>query len=131
VEELLAEGPVELDGYKDLSARYVLQVFPDMIGMPHEGRHFLAMEMLEGEVLSRTVEGRPLTIDNGAPLRLVAPAHYGYKNPKHLSGVEFWLDDRNYRPAAFRFMDHPRARVALESLCIVVRACRPSWRGYR
>ena len=29
----------------------------------HEGRHFLAMEMLEGEVLSRTVEGRPLTID--------------------------------------------------------------------
>jgi hypothetical protein len=24
------------------------------------------------------------------------------------------LDDRNYRPAAFRFMDHPRARVALE-----------------
>ncbi len=41
VEELLADGPVELDGYKDLSARYVLQVFPDMIGMPQEGRHFL------------------------------------------------------------------------------------------
>ena len=65
-------------------------------------------------LLADTLNGRPLTIDNGAPLRLVAPAHYGYKNPKHLSGVEFWLDDRNYRPAAFRFMDHPRARVALE-----------------
>jgi 4-methoxybenzoate monooxygenase (O-demethylating) len=32
---------VELDAYKDLSARYVLTVFPDMIGMPQEGRHFL------------------------------------------------------------------------------------------
>ena len=34
-------GPVELDGYKDLSARYVLQVFPDVIGMPQEHRQFL------------------------------------------------------------------------------------------
>jgi cytochrome P450 len=41
VNELLADGPVEIDAYKDLAARYVLQVFPDMIGMPQEGRHFL------------------------------------------------------------------------------------------
>ena len=61
-----------------------------------------------------TLNGEPLTIEHGAPLRLVAPAHYGYKNAKHLRAVEFWRDDRQYRPAGFRFMDHPRARVALE-----------------
>jgi DMSO/TMAO reductase YedYZ molybdopterin-dependent catalytic subunit len=55
-----------------------------------------------------------LTVAHGAPLRLVAPAHYGYKSVKHLSAIEFWSDDRHYRAAGFRFMDHPRARVALE-----------------
>ncbi len=29
----------------------------------HEGRHFLAMEMLDGQVLSRAIDGRPLKID--------------------------------------------------------------------
>lgn len=61
-----------------------------------------------------SLNGEPLAIEHGAPLRLVAPAHYGYKNAKHVCGVEFWRDDRQYRSAAFRFMDHPRARVALE-----------------
>ena len=61
-----------------------------------------------------TLDGEPLPIEHGAPLRLVAPAHYGYKNAKHVCAVEFWPDDRRYHSAAFRFMDHPRARVALE-----------------
>src|SRR6266487_1965341 len=29
----------------------------------HEGRHFLAMEMLDGQVLSKAIEGRPLKIE--------------------------------------------------------------------
>lgn len=74
----------------------------------------LADLMADGVLLADRLDGEPLTIAHGAPLRLVAPAHYGYKNAKHLRGVEFWRDDRNYRPAAFRFMDHARARVALE-----------------
>ena len=65
-------------------------------------------------LLADTLDGEPLPLEHGAPLRLVAPAHYGYKNAKHLSAVEFWRDDRKYRPAAFRFMVHPRGRVALE-----------------
>lgn len=70
----------------------------------------LAADVLVADML----DGKPLSIDHGAPLRLVAPAHYGYKNAKHLSAVEFWCDRRAYRRASFWFMDHPRARVALE-----------------
>jgi hypothetical protein len=44
----------------------------------------------------------------------VAPAHYGYKNVKHLRSIEFWRDARAYRLAGPRFLDHPSARVALE-----------------
>lgn len=69
--------------------------------------------LADNVVFADTLDGEPLSIEHGAPLRLVAPAHYGYKNAKHVSGVEFWRDDR-YRYPAFRFMVHPRARVALE-----------------
>lgn len=65
-------------------------------------------------MLADTLDGEPLTIEHGAPLRLVAPAHYGYKSVKHLSRIELHHDDAAFRPSAFRFMDHPRARVALE-----------------
>ncbi len=72
-------------------------------------------DLLAGDVLlADRLEGRPLSIEHGAPLRLVAPAHYGYKNAKHLCGVEFWRDRRAYRSASYWFMDHPRARVAYE-----------------
>jgi DMSO/TMAO reductase YedYZ molybdopterin-dependent catalytic subunit len=72
-------------------------------------------DLLASDVLlADRLNGKTLTIEHGAPLRLVAPAHYGYKNAKHVSRVEFWGNDREYRPAGFRFMDHPRARVALE-----------------
>lgn len=65
-------------------------------------------------LLADRLNGQPLTIEHGAPLRLVAPAHYGYKSVKHLNRIEFWRSSANYRPVGFRFMDHPRARVARE-----------------
>ncbi len=72
-------------------------------------------DLLASDVLlADRLDGKPLTIEHGAPLRLVAPAHYGYKNAKHLTRVEFWREDRKYLPSALPFMDHPRARVALE-----------------
>ena len=57
---------------------------------------------------------QPLTIEHGAPIRLVAPAHYGYKSAKHLDRIELRVDDAGYRPLMPRLLDHPRARVALE-----------------
>jgi hypothetical protein len=33
---------------------------------------------------------------------------------KHLSRIEIRTDESRFRPAAFCFMDHPRARVACE-----------------
>ncbi len=72
-------------------------------------------DMLAADVLlADTLNGLPLTIEHGAPLRVVAPAHYGYKSLKHLSRIEFHQGVPRLRPAALAFMDHPRARVALE-----------------
>ena len=65
-------------------------------------------------LLADQLNGQPLSIAHGAPLRLVAPAHYGYKSVKHLNRIEFWRSSANYRPFGLRFMVHPRARVACE-----------------
>lgn len=65
-------------------------------------------------LLADRLDGRPLTIEHGAPLRLVAPAHYGYKSVKHLHRIDFWRSGAHYRPFGPRFMVHPRARVAQE-----------------
>lgn len=95
---------------------------------PSDGASFIVMHGQDGArsslpledlvaddvLLADRLDGAPLSIGNGAPLRLVAPAHYGYKSVKHIDRIAFHFDDRNYRPSAFRFMDHPRARVALE-----------------
>jgi DMSO/TMAO reductase YedYZ molybdopterin-dependent catalytic subunit len=73
-------------------------------------------------LLADRLDGRPLSVAHGAPMRLVAPAHYGYKNLKHLRSIEFWCDAREYHFAGPNFMDHPRARVALEE-----RGRMPAW----
>jgi 4-methoxybenzoate monooxygenase (O-demethylating) len=41
VDRLLADGTVELDGHTDVAAAYVLKVFPDLLGLPEEGRQHL------------------------------------------------------------------------------------------
>jgi len=75
----------------------------------------LLEDLLAPDVLIATrLDGAPLSVAHGGPMRLVAPAHYGYKSVKHLSRIELCFDEAKFRPAAFRFMDHPRARVALE-----------------
>lgn len=61
-------------------------------------------------LLADRMNGEALSFDHGAPLRLVAPAHYGYKSVKHLKGIEFWS---SFKPGP-GLLEHPRARVALE-----------------
>lgn len=67
-------------------------------------------------LLADRLDGKPLDIAHGAPLRLVAPAHYGYKSVKYLCAIDFLTDRRKYRfPLPYPgLMDHPRARVAKE-----------------
>ena len=72
-------------------------------------------DLLADDVLfADTLGGEPLPIAHGAPLRLVAPAHYGYKNLKHVDRIEFRRSSEGYRPVGPRFITHDRARVALE-----------------
>jgi DMSO/TMAO reductase YedYZ molybdopterin-dependent catalytic subunit len=95
---------------------------------PHEGATLVALRGQDGAwtamsledllapdvLLADRLNGEPLSIEHGAPLRLVAPAHYGYKSVKHLCRLEFRTPSEGYRVSGFRFMDHPRARVAME-----------------
>lgn len=66
-------------------------------------------------LLADRLANSPLSLEHGAPLRLVAPAHYGYKNAKHIVGIDLWTDEQAFRkPGLAHYMDHPRGRVALE-----------------
>lgn len=64
-------------------------------------------------LLADSLNGAQLSAEHGAPLRVIAPAHYGYKNLKHLTKIEFIQDATSYRPR-LNFAEHPRARVAYE-----------------
>jgi DMSO/TMAO reductase YedYZ molybdopterin-dependent catalytic subunit len=72
-------------------------------------------DLLASDVLlADRLNGAPLSVDHGAPVRLVAPGHYGYKWVKHLARIEFREPAAGYQVSGWRVMDHPRARVALE-----------------
>jgi DMSO/TMAO reductase YedYZ molybdopterin-dependent catalytic subunit len=70
--------------------------------------------LADGVMIADQLDGRRLTREHGAPLRLVAPAHYGYKQVKHLTRLEFWRGQPKLRARGFAFIDHPRARTAYE-----------------
>lgn len=72
-------------------------------------------DLLQQDVLlADQLNNQPLTIEHGAPIRIVAPAHYGYKNLKHLHRIEFYAEKQTVKQGYLSFMDHPRARVANE-----------------
>ena len=72
-------------------------------------------DLLAADVLlADRLDGAPLPLEHGAPLRLVAPAHYGYKSVKHVERIAWLREAPAYRPAVFSWMIHPRGRVALE-----------------
>jgi len=62
-------------------------------------------------LLADELNGQPLPFDQGAPLRLVAPAQYGYKSMKHLQRIDF---HSGFRAGSVGAGEHPRARVERE-----------------
>ena len=78
-------------------------------------RGFFCMLPLEDALrpnvlLADRLDGEPLTLAHGAPLRVVAPDHYGYKSCKHLAAIDF--GDDSIRGVGL--IQHPRGRVAAE-----------------
>lgn len=72
-------------------------------------------DLLAADVLlADQLNDAPLSIEHGAPMRLVAPAHYGYKSIKHVEKIEFCCESRELFPFGLRFLIHARGRVALE-----------------
>lgn len=76
-------------------------------------RAVLTVEDLLGRdvLLATALDGAPLDLRHGAPLRLVSPAQYGYKSVKHLVGFELHADQP---PSRLGAKEHLRARVADE-----------------
>jgi DMSO/TMAO reductase YedYZ molybdopterin-dependent catalytic subunit len=67
--------------------------------------------LAEDVMLADRLDGRPLDDAHGAPLRVVSPGQYGYKNVKHLVRLEV---TRTFPRPGFVLGEHPRARVAFE-----------------
>lgn len=70
--------------------------------------------MQENVLLADQLDNQPLSLEHGAPIRILAPNHYGYKNLKHLKRIEFYGEKKILKQGLVSFMDHPRARVAFE-----------------
>jgi len=85
-------------------------------------RATLALEdaLDQSVLLADVLDGEPIGVAHGAPLRLVSPALYGYKNVKHLTG--FGLRRRPPKPLPFG-LEHLRGRVAREER----HAFLPAW----
>jgi DMSO/TMAO reductase YedYZ molybdopterin-dependent catalytic subunit len=59
------------------------------VGLDGHWAVMLLEDALAGDVLlADRLDGAPLTLKHGAPVRLVAPAHYGFVNVKHLCRIE-------------------------------------------
>jgi DMSO/TMAO reductase YedYZ molybdopterin-dependent catalytic subunit len=88
--------------------------FVELKGLDGYGTCVALEDLLaENVLLADRLNGAPLSLEHGAPIRLVAPSLYGYKNIKHVSFVRLRSD---YRPAFAERQTraHPRGRVALE-----------------
>jgi DMSO/TMAO reductase YedYZ molybdopterin-dependent catalytic subunit len=88
--------------------------FVELAGL--DGYHTcVALEdlLVDDVLLADRLGGAPLSLAHGAPLRLVVPALYGYKNIKHVAGLKLRAEYR--RPFAERQTHaHPRGRVRWE-----------------
>ncbi len=100
------EGVFVPRAHPDSSVRYLV-----LKGLDHYWTSLPLDDALANDVmLADTLDGQVLSLEHGAPIRLVAPAHYGYKSAKHLCGLELRRDP----PGTKGDTEHPRGRVAKE-----------------
>ncbi|SFB48532.1 Oxidoreductase molybdopterin binding domain-containing protein [Amycolatopsis marina] len=87
----------------------------------------LADALAEDVLFADTLDGAPLTADQGAPVRLIAPVHYGYKSVRHVCAVEYRL---TYDSGSASWLAHRRGRVAHEERGPILPGWmwRPVWR---
>lgn len=87
-------------------------------------------------LLAEQLDGRPLDVAHGAPVRLVSPAQYGYISTKHLCRIEVRANVPAVRPNGVidrLTRAHPRARVWEEERhgSIPGRIIRPVYRAVK
>jgi len=70
--------------------------------------------LVDDVLIADSLDGKPLPLEHGLPLRLVAPTHYGYKSVKHLAVIEPRSTFQPQRIRFIGFVEHPRGRVAVE-----------------
>jgi DMSO/TMAO reductase YedYZ molybdopterin-dependent catalytic subunit len=62
-------------------------------------------------LLADRLDGEPLSLAHGAPLRLISPQQYGYLSAKHLCAIEIHTSAPPIPVDFVLFRQHPRARV--------------------
>jgi len=105
------------DFYTEVILPRVFQDITFVVLKAHDGYKTslpLADLLQQNVLLADRLDNLPLSIEHGAPIRIVAPDHYGYKNLKHINRIEFYAEEKKVKQGYLRFMDHPRARVAAE-----------------
>src|SRR5258708_21293592 len=65
----------------------------------------------EDVLLADRLDGEPLSLAHGAPLRLVSPPQYGYLSAKHLCAIAIHTSAPPIPINFVLFRQHPRARV--------------------
>jgi DMSO/TMAO reductase YedYZ molybdopterin-dependent catalytic subunit len=85
--------------FSDFMARYKLgakdatEYFPYVGLQTPDGKYYVSIDMesmLHAQtLLCYEMNGKPLSFDNGAPLRLIIPVKYGIKNLKQIGSIQF------------------------------------------
>src|SRR5215470_2893709 len=73
-------------------ARYVVFHCADSLGDTEEDTYYESVDLLDAfhpqTILAYELNGKPLPVQNGAPLRLRVERQLGYKHAKYLMGIE-------------------------------------------
>jgi DMSO/TMAO reductase YedYZ molybdopterin-dependent catalytic subunit len=82
-------------------------------------------------LLADQLDGKPLSLAHGAPLRLISPQQYAYISAKHLCAIEIHTSAPPARRDSVLFRMHPRARAWQEERNGVLPAAivRPVYRS--